>query len=463
MDDLVFMRDANGKVMTDYSGKIIMIRRQPIVKQETPAASATPPASQPRTPIYPASPASPVHHEAPPPVPRPSKKPKLVSSDVKFLLDYNGRLIANIADHPIKTEDNDDARDDADDNAALVPTMEATAPHLEAPAPAAAPAPAMVADGAVTATVVAPAPVMVMAPAPATVAPVPAAAPAPAMVALAPVAAPAPAADGAVTAPAVAPAPATEMAPAPAMDMAPVPAAAPAQAMVAPAPAAAPAPAMVALGPAAAPATAADGTVATPAAAPAPAMVALAPAAAPAPAADGAVTALVKAPVFQVPRLPDGLVDPAALHISIVAATKEMSEVQRSRLWATMLRRTTSDSCPAMIKEKWDLAGKDKVAKNEVFGMFIACGGNTGTMETVERIARTDRITVSNDEGWYTRDDLLTKYHQRDTVVDELIARRTKEIGQARDHPDFAGNADMRQYRAHDSTKMSKSKTVDAK
>jgi hypothetical protein len=44
-----------------------------------------------------------------------------------------------------------------------------------------------------------------------------------------------------------------------------------------------------------------------------------------------------------------------------------------------------------------------------------------------------------------TYDDLLHMYHQRQDVVDDLVARKTR-IGAYRPHPEFANRSDMTQY-----------------
>ena len=92
-----------------------------------------------------------------------------------------------------------------------------------------------------------------------------------------------------------------------------------------------------------------------------------------------------------------------------------------------MVRRVSSDSnCPPLIMEKWSNAKNNRDAKNEVFGLYLACGGNVGKMNVVEEVVRIDRLEHLKADGWFTRDDLLKKYHGKADKVDELIQRKKK-------------------------------------
>jgi hypothetical protein len=189
---------------------------------------------------------------------------------------------------------------------------------------------------------------------------------------------------------------------------------------------------------------------------PSPAMVAPSQASCPSPseiggAADGADAGV------HVPRQTDGSVDPADLQLALLDANSKLSEAHRSQLWARMIRRTTSTSCPPLIKEKWAAAGKDRSRKNEVFGLFLACGGNVGKMEATEEIIRTDRKRTSDAKAWLTRVELQDKYKDTPTV-DDLIARKTGN--DVREHPDFPGNKAMHQYRVFDFSREQTDQTV---
>ena len=45
--------------------------------------------------------------------------------------------------------------------------------------------------------------------------------------------------------------------------------------------------------------------------------------------------------------------------------------------------------------------------------MYLACGGDVGKMEAVETIVKKKMKTISEQEGWFTRDDLMVHLHHK--------------------------------------------------
>jgi hypothetical protein len=93
------------------------------------------------------------------------------------------------------------------------------------------------------------------------------------------------------------------------------------------------------------------------------------------------------------------------------------------------------------LKEKWE-AAKTKSEKGEVFALFLGCGGNVGRMVAVESAVRRDVHRVDEGRQWMTADDLLERFHGKQHLVDDLVAR-----AESRPHPDFPNNKTMCQYR----------------
>eukprot|EP00973_Karenia_brevis_P001628 221573-Karenia_brevis.AAC.1 len=67
-----------------------------------------------------------------------------------------------------------------------------------------------------------------------------------------------------------------------------------------------------------------------------------------------------------------------------------------------MFRKVTAPDCPPVLAEKWRACGKDKEKKNELFGTYLACGGNAGIMEVFESIRRRDSQIVEETDMWMT-------------------------------------------------------------
>jgi hypothetical protein len=118
-----------------------------------------------------------------------------------------------------------------------------------------------------------------------------------------------------------------------------------------------------------------------------------------------------------------------------------------------MVRKTTSRDCPPLLKEKWE-AAKSKSDKGEVFQLFIGCGGNVGRMVAVESAVHRDEHRVDEGRHWLTADDLLTKFHGKQHLVDDLTSR-----AESRPHPDFPRDPLMRQYRVAGDSKETLSRT----
>jgi hypothetical protein len=112
-----------------------------------------------------------------------------------------------------------------------------------------------------------------------------------------------------------------------------------------------------------------------------------------------------------------------------------------------MSRKLAARDCPPLLKDKW-VEAKSKSSKNELFQLFLACGGDLGQMIAVESITQSERFSANNETEWFTADDLLTKYHGRQAAVDELIASCKLDPARHRPHPDFPRNSDMTQYLA---------------
>eukprot|EP00973_Karenia_brevis_P045770 6339385-Karenia_brevis.AAC.1 len=75
---------------------------------------------------------------------------------------------------------------------------------------------------------------------------------------------------------------------------------------------------------------------------------------------------------------------------AIASAQDNITEQQKTVLWARMFRRVTSPECPPVVKEKWLACKNSKALKNNQFSTFLACGGNVGLMETYENARRRD-------------------------------------------------------------------------
>jgi hypothetical protein len=116
-----------------------------------------------------------------------------------------------------------------------------------------------------------------------------------------------------------------------------------------------------------------------------------------------------------------------------------------------MSRRVEKRDCPPLIKEKWDLACQSgsRDEKGKIFALFLACGGDIGKMEVLESIQHRTTHSAAEGQGWFTRADLVAKYHGDTAVADDLIARLTRSAPhRIRPHPDFPMNESMKQYKA---------------
>jgi hypothetical protein len=156
-----------------------------------------------------------------------------------------------------------------------------------------------------------------------------------------------------------------------------------------------------------------------------------------------------------IPREADGGVSPANLELALQNASSSLSAAVKAQHWAKMTRRIAKRDAPPLIKEKWDLAGS-RDAKQQIFGLYLACGGDVGKMEVVESICHRETHAASVSLGWFTRADLVARYHGAEDMADSLIDRvKNSAPNRIRDHPDFPGVAKMRQYKAFDDAKES--------
>eukprot|EP00969_Alexandrium_andersonii_P132676 5867141-Alexandrium_andersonii.AAC.1 len=75
---------------------------------------------------------------------------------------------------------------------------------------------------------------------------------------------------------------------------------------------------------------------------------------------------------------------PANLQLALQDAASKLSDTQHAAMWARMLRTVQKPSCPPLLREKWEAAGKDRSKKNQVFEVLRVgtCGRlNTGIPE----------------------------------------------------------------------------------
>eukprot|EP00959_Pyramimonas_sp_CCMP1952_P449875 9419664-Pyramimonas_sp.AAC.1 len=154
-----------------------------------------------------------------------------------------------------------------------------------------------------------------------------------------------------------------------------------------------------------------------------------------------------------VPREDDGAVEGARLKAAIVDANNSLGQARRAAKWASMVRKMNTKGCPPLIKEKWDACGSCKQSKNEVFGLFLACGGEVGQMNCIEQMIRTEVRRFEDCQGWFTTDDLLKLCHGKQDKVDNLKKKASADPKRVRPHPDHPDDAEMTQYQAFESSK----------
>ena len=82
--------------------------------------------------------------------------------------------------------------------------------------------------------------------------------------------------------------------------------------------------------------------------------------------------------------------------------------------------------------------------KNDCIAFYSVRGGN---MLAVGEVVRVDREEWLRTEGWFTRDDLLAKMHNKVATVDDLIARTKADHANVMEHLDFLGDPEMHMYR----------------
>ena len=86
-----------------------------------------------------------------------------------------------------------------------------------------------------------------------------------------------------------------------------------------------------------------------------------------------------------------------------------------------------------------------------MFEIFTSCGGDVGKMLAHESMKREQVHEDVDGDAWFTRDDLMKKYHNKSDKVDNLIQRKIKE-GKVRPHKEFPEDPEMREYKGYDKT-----------
>jgi hypothetical protein len=163
--------------------------------------------------------------------------------------------------------------------------------------------------------------------------------------------------------------------------------------------------------------------------------------------------------LFQIPRQADGSVNSDDLKRAIEEANRKLEGAQRANLWAKMTRRMQSKDCPPLIKEKWSEC-KSKNSKNEMFGLWLACGGNAGKMTAIEQITQSETVKAANSKVWMTADDLTEKFHGNDEAVQAIIKQCLTDPSLYRNHPDLPNDAKLCQYHVHDATRTTTTNAV---
>ena len=106
--------------------------------------------------------------------------------------------------------------------------------------------------------------------------------------------------------------------------------------------------------------------------------------------------------------------------------------------------------CPVPLAKKFH----DKATRQQMFNDWIYNGKDLTQLDTLYRRVETFRTTLKDNFGFRTRDDLVAQYHQRQTLVDDLIARKVT-LGHWRPHPEFPHHKEMLQYWVRLSTERS--------
>jgi hypothetical protein len=119
-----------------------------------------------------------------------------------------------------------------------------------------------------------------------------------------------------------------------------------------------------------------------------------------------------------------------------------------------MARRTSRRDYPPLIRDKWQ-AAKSKSEKQDIFGLYLCCGGDIGRMEAIESVTQSESWRSADSHMWFTKDDLDVKFHGRAEVISDLIQRCSKDPSLHRPHPDFPHLQVMTQYKALESSKES--------
>jgi hypothetical protein len=152
---------------------------------------------------------------------------------------------------------------------------------------------------------------------------------------------------------------------------------------------------------------------------------------------------------FRVPRQADGSVAPDDLRAAVADANRMLDQTSRANLWAKMTRRMGSKDCPPLLKERW-AAATSKSEKNELFGLYLACGGSVGKMTAVEQVTQSETFKAANSKIWMTEADLDEKFHNQSSKVKAIIKKCLRDPALHRDHPDLPEDKELRQYFVHD-------------
>ena len=133
-----------------------------------------------------------------------------------------------------------------------------------------------------------------------------------------------------------------------------------------------------------------------------------------------------------------------------------LADKSHAAKWEQCRRLCTRRDAPPLLQQKWAEMAGSKMKRKEMFDIFVACGGDVGKMAAHESVLRKTINEDLDGEQWYTRDDLLEKYHHKADKVDKLIAKKIKE-GKSRPHKEFPDDPEMVEYKGYsESTSTSK-------
>ena len=126
----------------------------------------------------------------------------------------------------------------------------------------------------------------------------------------------------------------------------------------------------------------------------------------------------------------------------IIAKGPAATSVTHRAEWMSFSREcSNAGRCPPDTMSKF----RDKAQRQQLFQDWLYNGKNAQTLSAKYKRLETFRRTLSDRLGYRTRDDLLSMYHQKSDMVDDLISRKTT-LGHWRPHPEFPSSVDMTQY-----------------